>query len=238
MSNKSRIGDYLAIVDNMTASDVVRWAVDTFKSKLLFASSFGAEDQVLTHMLVGYSPQTRIITLDTGRLFAETYQLIEKTGSVYNKKIEVFFPNAHEVENMVNRYGINLFYDGVDKRKLCCQVRKIEPLRRAFKGCDAWICGLRRQQSVTRTDNSVVEWDEANQIVKINPLIDWSEEQVIDYIKFHKVPYNKLHDQNFRSIGCQPCTRAVGEGEDVRAGRWWWENPEHKECGLHRHNNI
>jgi phosphoadenosine phosphosulfate reductase len=135
---------------------------------------------------------------------------------------------------MVRASGINLFYDGVEQRKRCCRVRKLEPLRRAFSGLDAWICGLRREQSVTRQEVRLIEWDEANGLVKINPLIDWSEEQVRAYIAEHKVPYNPLHDEGYPSIGCEPCTRAIEAGEDIRAGRWWWESPQHKECGLHR----
>ncbi len=236
MTHKKFIQDYCKAVENMTANEIVQWAVRKFESKILLASSLGAEDQVLTDMLVKHSPETRIITLDTGRLFPETYQTIEKTQRFYKKSIEIYFPSASEVEEMVNTHGINLFYDSVEKRKMCCNVRKIVPLKRAFQGVEAWITGLRHEQSVTRSANKVVEWDETNQLVKINPLIDWSETQVWDYIAINNVPYNKLHDRGFRSIGCQPCTREVSKGADVRSGRWWWENPEHKECGLHLPN--
>jgi phosphoadenosine phosphosulfate reductase len=233
MTHKTKIAEYCKQLEKFSALEIVEWAVKKFENSLVFASSMGAEDQVLTDMLVKVSPDTRIITLDTGRLFPETYQIIEKTQRYYKKSIETYFPNYVEVEKMVNTLGINLFYDSVEKRKMCCHIRKIEPLERAFKGSEAWICGLRRDQSVTRSTNKVVEWDEANQLVKINPLIDWTEEHVWEYLTLNNVPYNKLHDNGFRSIGCQPCTRAVKEGEDVRSGRWWWENPEHKECGLH-----
>ena len=156
------------------------------------------------------------------------------TKSRYKINIDVYFPIAEKIQKMVNEKGINLFYDSVENRKECCFIRKIEPLQRAFKGLDAWICGLRRDQSVTRQDMKLVEWDDNNKLIKINPLIDWSEEHLWDYIKENNVPYNKLHDKGFPSIGCQPCTRAIEKGEDVRAGRWWWENPETKECGLHK----
>ena len=152
----------------------------------------------------------------------------------YGIKIRLYFPDYKEVEDMVARYGVNLFYESIEKRRLCCHIRKLGPLKRAFSGLKVWICGLRREQSVTRTSDELVEWDANNGLLKLNPLIDWTEEQVWDYVRVHGVPYNKLHDQGFPSIGCQPCTRAVKPGEDVRAGRWWWEDPDHKECGLHK----
>ena len=207
---------------------------DLFKEKIALSSSLSIEDQSLTAMLVGIDKQSKIFTLDTGRLFPETYQLIDKTNQTYQINIEVYFPNNEHVEEMVRTDSINLFYDSIEKRKKCCRIRKIEPLQRAFSSLDAWICGLRREQSVTRKDLQLVEWDEANNLIKINPLINWTEEQVWEYIKKNHVPYNKLHDKGFPSIGCEPCTRAIESGEDVRAGRWWWEDPEHKECGLHK----
>jgi phosphoadenosine phosphosulfate reductase len=148
--------------------------------------------------------------------------------------MQVYFPNADNVERMVNTKGINLFYESIENRKECCNIRKIEPLKRAFKGLDAWICGLRKSQSVTRADMNLVEWDANNNLIKINPIINWSNHDVLDFISLNKIPYNVLHDKGFPSIGCQPCTRAVKPGEDIRAGRWWWENPEQKECGLHK----
>jgi len=204
-----------------------------FKGRIALSSSMGAEDQVLTDMVMKIDPEIRIFTLDTGRLFYETYELIERTSLRYRKHIEIYFPSPIDVEKMVTEKGINLFYQSIDNRKECCRVRKIEPLKRAFRGLEVWICGLRRNQSATRTSNQMVEWDEANGLIKLNPLIDWSEHDVWEYIKANGVPYNPLHDKGFPSIGCQPCTRAIEPGEDVRAGRWWWENPETKECGLH-----
>jgi phosphoadenosine phosphosulfate reductase len=216
--------------------EVLQYFVQDYGKKIAFSSSLGAEDQVLTHMICDIDKSTRIFTLDTGRMFPETYKLIEKTNSRYKIKIEIFFPDYTQVENMVREKGINLFYESIENRKQCCHIRKIEPLKRAFKGLDVWICGLRREQSVTRTANQMVEWDENNGLLKVNPLIDWSEKQVWDYIRKNNIPYNELHDKGFPSIGCQPCTRAIKPGEDVRAGRWWWENPDKKECGLHNTN--
>lgn len=215
------------------AKEVLGWFLSEFKGRIALASSMGVEDQVLTDMIMKIAPDTRIFTLDTGRLFYETYELIERTTLRYKKKIEIYFPDPADVEKMVTENGINLFYQSIENRKECCRVRKLVPLKRAFQGLDVWICGLRRSQSATRTENQLIEWDEANGLLKLNPLIEWSEKQVWDYVKQHGVPYNPLHDKGYPSIGCQPCTRAIEPGEDIRAGRWWWESPETKECGLH-----
>jgi phosphoadenosine phosphosulfate reductase len=194
----------------------------------------GMEDQVLTEMVTSIDPDTKIFTLDTGRLFPETYDLISRTSGKYKKKIDVFFPEADEVEEMVKSKGINLFYNSVENRKHCCEIRKLRPLARALNGLDAWITGLRRDQSVTRNELSVVEWDSNNGLVKINPLANWTEEEVKEYIEARNIPISPLHNQGFASIGCQPCTRAIEPGEAIRSGRWWWETPETKECGLHK----
>lgn len=223
-----------AKLQDKTPETIIQEVVQIFGKKIALSSSMGAEDQVLTDMLIKIDPNARIFTLDTGRLFPETYDLIDRTSKKYKTKIEVMFPDYKQVEEMVNSKGINLFYESVENRKLCCHIRKIEPLKRAFKTLDAWICGLRASQSVTRTNIHVIEWDENNGLVKVNPLAHWSETDVWDYIKKHKVPYNPLHDKGYPSIGCLPCTRAIEPGEDVRAGRWWWENPDTKECGLHK----
>lgn len=219
---------------NASPQEVIAYFLDAYKGKIALSSSLGLEDQVLTDMVIKADKSARIFTLDTGRLFPETYSLIDKTNMHYGIQLEVFFPQSEAVQEMVKQEGINLFYKGIEERKRCCQIRKLEPLKRAFKGLDVWICGLRREQSVTRQDMQLVEWDEANGLIKVNPLINFSEQQVWDYINEHLVPYNKLHKQGFPSIGCQPCTRAVQSGEDIRAGRWWWESPDHKECGLHK----
>ena len=217
-----------------SAQEVVGYFLKAYQGRIALSSSLSIEDQTLTDIIVTQDKNTRIFTLDTGRLFPETYQLIEKTNMTYGIKIEVFFPDYHEVQRMVREEGINLFYNSVESRHRCCQIRKLEPLKRAFQGLDVWICGLRREQSITRQDMQVVEWDEMHQLIKVNPLISWTEQQVWDYIRQHHVPYNKLHDKGYPSIGCEPCTRAIQPGEDVRSGRWWWESPDHRECGLHQ----
>jgi len=219
---------------NSTPEEVVGYFINRYGNKIALSSSLGAEDQVLTHIVWTINSQTTVFTLDTGRLFPETYDLIDRTSKKYKNQIKVYFPDSKKIETMVNEKGINLFYNSVENRKLCCHLRKIEPLQRAFASLDAWICGLRSQQSVTRSNIQIVEWDANNGLLKINPLANWTEEQVWNYIKTNKIPYNPLHDKNYPSIGCQPCTQPVQPGQDIRAGRWWWENPETKECGLHK----
>ncbi len=220
-------------VKGLTPEEILRFAFKEFDKRLTFASSFGEEDQVLTHMISLAAPEIKIFTLDTGRLFSQTYELIAKVQKRYPMPIAIYFPDAKDVEQMVEQRGINLFYESVENRKLCCGIRKVQPLKRALKNVDAWISGLRRGQSVTRSDIEVFEFDSANEKIKINPLIDWTLEKVREYIKINNVDVNPLHQQGFVSIGCAPCTRAIKEGEDIRAGRWWWEHPEQKECGLH-----
>jgi phosphoadenosine phosphosulfate reductase len=230
---KDKIQELNGRCKGKSAFEITELAIREFGDKIALASSLGAEDQVLTHIIVRINPAVRIFTLDTGRMFSETYDLIERTNRQYGINIEVFFPDHTRVEEMVREKGINLFYESIENRKLCCGIRKMEPLRRAFGGLNAWICGLRREQSVTRFSVEAVEWDEGNGLVKVNPLAEWNEKQLWDYIKDEQIPYNALHDKGFPSIGCMPCTRAVRPGEDIRAGRWWWEEPEKKECGLH-----
>jgi len=214
--------------------ELITFFLDKYEDKIALSSSLGAEDQVLTQMVTSIKSDANIFTLDTGRLFPETYDLIDRTSKKYKTNIQVYFPQPTTVEAMVKEKGINLFFDSIENRKQCCNTRKIEPLKRAFKGLDAWICGLRADQSVTRSEIQLIEWDENNNIVKINPLAFWSEQDVWDYIDEKGIPVNPLHKKGFPSIGCQPCTRAIMEGEDVRAGRWYWENPDTKECGLHK----
>lgn len=218
----------------LTPQEVLKWASDKFGDGLTMAMSFGAEDMVILDMISMSDLPITVFTLDTGRLHQETYDLMDRAMERYKIKFHVMFPEAAAVEKMISENGANLFYQSIEKRKLCCDVRKVYPLKRALSGKKAWITGLRREQSVTRTDLAQVEVDKGNSgIVKINPLIDWQEKMVWDYIKTNKVPYNSLHDNGFPSIGCAPCTRAVKPGEDIRAGRWWWEDPTKKECGLH-----
>lgn len=218
----------------LSAREILEFFLDRYKGKIALASSLGLEDQVLTDMILKIDPSAEVFTIDTGRLFPETYSLIEQTNIRYRTKIDVYFPSYTSVEPFIKANGMNPFYESIEKRKACCRLRKIEPLLRALKPLDAWICGLRREQSVTRTNVNVVEWDANNHLVKINPLDLWSEKEVWEYIKENDVPYNVLHRKGYPSIGCQPCTRPVQGGEDVRAGRWWWESPEQKECGLHK----
>lgn len=214
--------------------EVLSYFLDRFGNRIALSSSLSIEDQALTDMVLRIDSHVRIFTLDTGRLFPETYQLIDRTNERYKIKMEVFCPQAEALQRFVHEQGINPFYESIEKRHACCQVRKLEPLSRAFQGLDAWICGLRQSQSITRNHMKMVEWDERHALLKVNPLIQWTEEQVWEYIKTNQVPYNKLHNQGYPSIGCEPCTRAVKPGEDIRSGRWWWESPDHRECGLHR----
>jgi len=216
-----------------SAEEILSYFINEYKDKIALASSLSAEDQVLTDMIVKIDKNIKIFTLDTGRLFQETYDLIERTNNQYDIKLDVYFPDTTNVEKMTKEKGINLFYESVENRKYCCHIRKIEPLKRAFKDLDVWICGLRKEQSITRKDINLIEWDSDNNLIKVNPLLNWSNDNVWSYIRNNNVPYNKLHDRNYPSIGCLPCTRAVMLSEDIRAGRWWWEKPENKECGLH-----
>lgn len=222
-------------LETKTPEEVLKWAANKFP-QIALASSFGAEDVVLIDMVAKVAPNIKIFTLDTGRLNEETYEVAERIREKYGIDIEVYFPDKKAVEELETKQGFYSFRKSIENRRFCCSVRKVEPLRRALSKLDAWVTGLRREQAPTRTDITRVEIDKANGgIFKVNPLAGWRESQVWDYIKEHKVPYNKLHDQNFPSIGCSPCTRAVKPGEDVRSGRWWWETPEQKECGLHAH---
>lgn len=214
--------------------EALSWFLSEFVGKIAFSTSLGAEDQVITHMLAGLKQPVKIFTLDTGRFFQETYDILDITRKKYGMPIEVHFPDAARVEEMVNAKGINLFYESVENRRLCCHIRKIEPLHRALEGMEVWITGLRQEQSVTRSGASMVEWDASQSILKLNPLIHWSHKTLWQYIHVNNIPVNELHSQGFPSIGCMPCTRAVQPGEDVRAGRWWWELPQNKECGLHK----
>lgn len=202
-------------------------------SPAAFANSLGAEDMVLTDLIVKARLPIEIFSLDTGRLPLATYDLMAELQKDYKLKLKVYFPQAEEVESFVRNHGINAFYESVTLRKACCYARKVEPLRRALAGKRAWITGMRAEQAATRGNLAIREYDEGNGLEKFNPLADWSEKEVWTYIKQHAVPYNALHDKFYPSIGCAPCTRAISPGEDIRSGRWWWESPESKECGLH-----
>jgi len=233
MTQPETVTALLAELEGAGPEDVLADAARRFPGSVAFASSLGLEDQVLTAMIAEGKLDIPIFTLDTGRLYPETYDLIARTKERYGVTIHVYFPVAGEVEEMVDRDGVNLFRDSIEARKRCCAVRKVRPLRRAQRELDAWICGLRSGQGATRQKVAVAEWDDAADLVKINPLAAWDEAGVWSYVRAHDVPYNRLHDAGFPSIGCAPCTRAVPEGEDARSGRWWWESAEHRECGLH-----
>jgi phosphoadenosine phosphosulfate reductase len=230
---KDQVKAFNEQLQNSSPEGTLHFFLEKYKDSIAFATSLGAEDQVIIEMLAGMNAKLKIFTLDTGRLFQETYDLLDVTVKKYKLPIEIFFPESQDVEKMVHEKGINLFYESVENRKQCCHIRKVAPLKRALSGMEVWISGLRREQSISRTNMETVEWDIPNQLIKINPLIDWTSKQVWEYIKGKKIPYNSLHDKGFLSIGCQPCTRAVLPGENERAGRWWWENAGNKECGLH-----
>jgi phosphoadenosine phosphosulfate reductase len=221
--------------ESKTAQEVLKWAMDTFGSKIGLASSFGAEDVVVIDLMAKIDKtKTRVFTLDTGRLNQETYDVMDDIRTRYGISIDVFFPDQSEVEEMVRAKGMNLMYESLQNRKLCCDIRKVHPLNRALKELDGWITGLRRDQVVTRADTKKIEIDASHGgIVKLNPIADWTSDQVWEHIRKNNIPYNKLHDIGYPSIGCEPCTRAIKPGEDPRAGRWWWEEPAQKECGLH-----
>ena len=233
MTQPETVTALLAELEGASAEDVLADAARRFGGRVAFASSLGLEDQVLTAMIAEAGLDIPIFTLDTGRLYPETYDLIDRTSKRYGVTLHVYFPAAGEVEEMVDRDGVNLFRDSIEARKRCCEIRKVRPLRRAQIELDAWICGLRSGQGATRQKVEVAEWDDAADLVKINPLAAWDEAGVWDYVRAHDVPYNPLHDAGFPSIGCAPCTRAVPEGEDARSGSWWWESAENRECGLH-----
>ena len=233
--SKDEVADLNRRFESAPPQEVLRWALESFGRSIALAWS-GAEDVAVLDMMHRIDPKAaRVFTLDTGRLNPETYDLIDSVRRTYDLEIEVLFPDARAVEAMVREKGVNLFYLSLENRKECCRVRKVEPLNRILSTLDGWITGLRRSQAVTRGAVSKVELDaDHGGIVKVNPLADWSTDQVFDYLKANRVPKNRLHDQGYPSIGCAPCTRAVKPGEDERSGRWWWENPDSKECGLHR----
>lgn len=203
--------------------------------KIVFSTSFGIEDQVISHLIFQNKIENiEVFTLDTGRLFPQTYAVWDKTLLQYKANIKAYYPSNEKTENYVNANGINAFYNSVELRKECCFIRKVEPLNRALKDVSVWITGLRAEQSENRNDLKKIEWDEERQLYKYNPILDWTTQDVVNFLKKNGVPYNTLHDENFVSIGCAPCTRATKPGEDFRAGRWWWEDKSKKECGLHR----
>ena len=219
-------------IEDSSLPEAIQLVAALFPGKVVFSSSLGQEDQVITDAIFKNNIDVTIFTLDTGRLFNETYELLDRTTARYKKDIKIYFPESADVEEFVTTKGINSFYESVENRKSCCFIRKVKPLNRALEGAKVWITGLRAEQSENRHDMPMIEWSEEKQLYKFNPLIRWTYQDMINYIEKFNVPYNRLHDKGFISIGCAPCTRAVEPGEDARAGRWWWESSQ-KECGLH-----
>lgn len=236
-SQRDRLLDEISSgrLEQLSTDDLLIWSVKNFHPRLSLSCSFGAaEGMILIDMLSRLEPGFRVFTLDTGRIPQATYDLMDRVRDRYDKEIELLFPQADDVQSMVREHGMNLFYESLEKRQLCCRVRKVEPMRRYLSTLDAWIAGLRREHGVTREDVRRVHVDEAHGgIIKINPLADWTSEDVWAYVRAHDVPVNRLHAAGYPSVGCEPCTRAIEPGEDARAGRWWWENPDTKECGIH-----
>ena len=224
--------DLIKEIEHKHLAEAVKLVAELFPGQVVFSSSLGQEDQVITDAIFKNRLPVKIFTIDTGRLFQETYDLLDRTIARYKQPIHVYFPDAADVEEFVLNKGINSFYESVENRKTCCHIRKVLPLNRALTGAKVWITGLRAGQSANRQQMSMFEWDEARNLYKFNPLINWSYDEMMDYINANNVPYNRLHDQGYISIGCAPCTRAIEPGEDPRAGRWWWETSQ-KECGLH-----
>jgi phosphoadenosine phosphosulfate reductase len=219
--------------ESLSVDEIISLGSTVLGTKTVFTTSFGAEDQVITHILAEKKLPVDVFTLDTGRLFNETLETFEKTTKKYGNIVKTLFPDPEDVEAYVNKNGINAFYESVELRKECCAIRKVKPLERGLHDYGIWITGLRADQSENRSDLHFFEWDDRFQIVKVNPLLRWTLKEVMDFIRTNFVPYNLLHDKGFVSIGCAPCTRAIQEGEDFRAGRWWWESSK-KECGLHQ----
>ncbi|MFC1225963.1 phosphoadenylyl-sulfate reductase [Pedobacter sp. BG31] len=222
-----------AALEGLCTVDKLKFLATEYTGRIIFSTSFGWEDQAITHLIFANNIPIKVFTLETGRLFPETYYVWNRTLEIYNKPIHAYYPQNGLLEDMVNTKGPNSFYESVENRKECCYIRKIEPLKRALKGNDIWITGIRADQSANREDMHDLEWDEGNQLIKFHPIFDWTLDDVKTYIKENNIVYNTLHDKGFPSIGCAPCTRAVQPGEDFRAGRWWWEDQSKKECGLH-----
>ena len=229
--------DYITQISSRLSStsieDSLLELTENFPGQVTFSTSFGFEDQVISHIILSNNLPISIFTLDTGRLFPETYSVWNSTNQKYNTHIKAYYPDHSLLEPFIAEKGPNSFYESVENRKGCCYIRKVEPLKRALKNNAVWITGLRAEQSANRHEMQQVEWDEGNQIIKYHPLLHWTTEEVKQYISKHNIPYNPLHDKGFISIGCAPCTRAIRPGEDFRAGRWWWEDSVKKECGLH-----
>jgi phosphoadenosine phosphosulfate reductase len=223
-------------IEKLEPVDALALLANKFPGEIVFSTSFGWEDQAITHMIFTNDLPIKVFTLETGRLFPETYYVWNRTMEMYGKPIHAYYPNNELLEQMVNAKGPSSFYESVENRKECCGIRKVEPLKRALAGNKCWITGIRAEQSADRQSMTNPEWDEQNNLIKFHPIYDWTLDRVKEYIRINNIPYNTLHDRGFPSIGCAPCTRAVQPGEDFRAGRWWWEDQSKKECGLHEVN--
>jgi phosphoadenosine phosphosulfate reductase len=221
--------------ESMSAEEILTWGIKKFGNRIALSCSFGApEGLILLDMMHRIEPASRVFVLDTGRLHQATYDLIDRVRDRYDKTVEVVFPASERVQSLVQENGLNLFYESVEKRQFCCRVRKVEPLNRYLADLDAWVTGLRREQSGSRALTAKLEVDRAHGgIAKLNPIADWSEDQVADYVRRHGLPSNRLHAEGYPTVGCEPCSRAIGPGDDLRAGRWWWEDSDTKECGIH-----
>jgi len=230
----SNINQIIETVSNLSTLECLKHISNHFEGKAVFSTSFGQEDQVITDLILSNSLPIKLFTLDTGRMFEETYQVMQRTNEKYKTKIDVYFPESLAVETLYKEKGAYSFYESIENRKECCAIRKVKPLKKALRGNEAWITGLRADQSENRNLLSKVQFDKGFNIIKFNPLLDWTLDDVNNYLKEKNVPQNSLHSEGFVSIGCSPCTRAIKEGEDIRAGRWWWEDTSKKECGLHR----
>ncbi len=230
---ESQIPELLYLIDGMTHQQVFALLAERFPGQVTFSSSFGYEDQVITHDILNNKLGINIFTLDTGRMFTETYSVWNSTNEHYDTKVKAYYPDYKLLEGFIREKGPNSFYESVENRTTCCYIRKVEPLSRALRNQAVWITGMRAEQSNARKDLPMLEWDPKHHVIKYHPLLHRTFEEVKQYIQDHNIPYNPLHDRGFVSIGCAPCTRAIRPGEDFRAGRWWWENKSDKECGLH-----
>jgi len=232
MENNIKLRELRDQLSGKSVDESLEILASHFSGKIIFTTSFGIEDQIITHKIFNNNLDIKVVTLDTGRLFPETYEVFSQTTIKYNKKIYVYFPEYESVEKMVTEKGPLSFYESKENRTECCRIRKVVPLNRALKGMECWISGIRASQSDNRSNMSNLEYDENKNLIKYHPLFDWSFDDVEKYIKDNHIPYNSLHDKGFLSIGCEPCTRAVIKGQDFRSGRWWWENDGPKECGV------
>ncbi|WP_207435286.1 phosphoadenylyl-sulfate reductase [Sabulibacter ruber] len=232
-SAQEHVSQLIQETEGLTIDQTLALLVSRYPGEVTFSSSFSFEDQVISHQILENNFPISIFTLDTGRLFPETYSVWSRTNEAYNTRIKAYYPNNEQLEEFIHNTGPNSFYESTQNRKDCCHIRKVEPLKRALKGNAVWITGLRAEHSPGRGILPKFEWDEGNQLIKFHPLLYWTTEEVMAFIKQNNIPYNKLHDKGFISIGCAPCTRAIQPGEDFRAGRWWWEDSSKKECGLH-----